>query len=124
MNKIKRLNVKMAGFTLVIVLCAGLAFYGGRVYQNSADQPLFTQYSPPVAVSAGASGSYFGGGTSSSSQIQAALAYATPPGSSSSQAGGSSTRASGGQSGSGSGTQNHGSAAEQTPTTGGKTITP
>ncbi len=134
MNQARRLNIKVAGFLLALVLCVGLAFYGGRVYQNNVDQPLFTQYNPPTATGAGGAGggfggaggttgrtgSYFGGSSSGSSQIQAALAYATPPASStqttSSAGGQGSSSASGGQgSGSASGGQGSGSASGGQP---------
>ncbi len=82
--------------TVVIgVALLGLCFYGGRVYQNNADQKLFTAYAPPTpgggsssgatsfgggagASGASASGAGFGGGTSNT-QVQAALAVGTPP---------------------------------------------
>ena len=41
MNRAMKLNVKSASVVLVFVLAVGLAFYGGRAYQNNIDQPLF-----------------------------------------------------------------------------------
>lgn len=71
-------------------LLLGGAFYGGRVYQNNADQKLFAEYNPPQqATGTGARGSAFGnfggggGGTSQGAQINAALSAGDPPSSSS-----------------------------------------
>ncbi len=106
MNQGTKLNIRTASVVLVFVLAVGLAFYGGRVYQNNVDKPLFTQYNPPTTTggTGGASGrgsSYFGAVSSGGSQIQAALAYATPPGSTTSQSGGTANGTSGGQTGTG-----------------------
>ena len=111
MNRAMKFNVKSASVVLVFVLAIGLAFYGGRAYQNNIDQPLFTQYNPPVAAggpggaggaASGRTGSYFGAVSSGGSQVQAALAYATPPGSTTSPISGTASGATGGQPGSGS----------------------
>jgi hypothetical protein len=110
-------NVRSLAVVLVFVLGLGLAFYGGRVYQDNVDQPLFTQYTPAVASGARASGatgsgtggSFFGGGGTGGSQTGAALAYATPP--ATAGTGTSSTQPAGGTgTGSGAGTGSSGSA--------------
>jgi hypothetical protein len=76
---------KVLAVAVVFILAVGLAFYGGMVYQNHIDQPLFSQYTPSQTGGGRAGGnaagaSFFGGGFSSGgSQTAAALAFATPP---------------------------------------------
>jgi hypothetical protein len=124
MNQARRFNIKVASVMLAFVLCVGLAFYGGRVYQNNVDKPLFTQYTPPAVAAAGAArttgqtGSYFGATSSGSSQVQAAVAYATPPAGSASPSSGSGSKTSAGQATSGAGTSGRGSTAPLVPAAG------
>ncbi|HEV7215715.1 MAG TPA: hypothetical protein VGP33_11390 [Chloroflexota bacterium] len=86
--------VSRKGAVVVILFLAvgGLSFYGGRVYQNNIDQPLFSQYTPQARTrtsGAGAAGtSFFGNFSSGGSQVAAALALATPPGGSNAAAAG------------------------------------
>jgi hypothetical protein len=45
------LRGKTASLSLALILGSGIAFYGGRSYQNSIDQPLIEQYTPPQTTS-------------------------------------------------------------------------
>src|SRR5579875_2980982 len=86
-------TIKTIAMVVIGLIALGLSFYGGRVYQNNADQKLFTAYNPPTQSPNGAAfgnrGASFGGaggggsaslgGGSSNSQVQAALAVGTPP---------------------------------------------
>lgn len=89
-----RKTIKTIAMVVVGLIALGLSFYGGRVYQNNADQKLFTAYNPPTQSPNGAAfgnrGASFGGagggsggaslgGGSSNAQVQAALAVGTPP---------------------------------------------
>ena len=74
--------IKIAGLVAAFVVAIGLAFYGGRAYQNNIDQPLFTAYNPPKTTAGGGfrSSSFFGSAASGGGgQVAAALALATPP---------------------------------------------
>ncbi|HXT37640.1 MAG TPA: hypothetical protein VN837_18850, partial [Chloroflexota bacterium] len=74
--------IKIAGLVAAFVVAVGLAFYGGRAYQNNIDQPLFTAYTPPKTTAGGGfrSSSNFGSGAAGGGgQVAAALALATPP---------------------------------------------
>jgi hypothetical protein len=74
--------IKIAGLVAAFVVAIGLAFYGGRTYQNNIDQPLFTAYNPPKTTAGGGfrSSSFFGSAaTGGGGQVAAALALATPP---------------------------------------------
>src|SRR5881227_234308 len=90
----------VVGIVAGVVLLGG-AFYGGRVYQNNADQKLFVAYNPPQSnTGAGTSGTSFGsggfgGGSSQNAQINAALAAGNPPSSASSGSGSASSASSG-----------------------------
>src|SRR5438067_6440224 len=90
------------GIVVGLALLGG-AFYGGRVYQNNADQKLFVAYNPPQSNNTRAgingtsfgSGGGFGGGSSQNAQINAALAVGNPPSSASSGSGSASSASSG-----------------------------
>jgi hypothetical protein len=93
---------KVLAVALVFVVAVGLAFYGGMVYQNHIDQPLFSQYTPSSTGggrAGGAGASFFGSFASGGSQTAAALAYATPPPSTGSTASSTATSNGGSQSG-------------------------
>lgn len=61
----RKIHFKSSSLLVLVLLAAGLAFYGGRAYQNGIDKPLFTQYMPSSSVSAG-SGATTGSSTDSS----------------------------------------------------------
>jgi hypothetical protein len=75
-------NLRYLSIVAAFVAAIGLSFYGGRVYQNNVDQPLFSQYAPPKTTTGGRIGgsSFFGSSTTGGGQVAAALAVATPPG--------------------------------------------
>jgi hypothetical protein len=66
---------------MVVLICLlGAAFYGGRVYQNNADQSLFNQYNPKAQTGNAAGGRNFSfTGGSSTSLVSQALSVGTPP---------------------------------------------
>ncbi len=74
---------KVLAVAVVFIVAVGLAFYGGMVYQNHIDQPLFSQYTPSQTGGGRAGGAaganFFGGFSSGGSQTSAALGFATPP---------------------------------------------
>jgi hypothetical protein len=78
----QRVSRRGAIVVILLIAASGLSFYGGRVYQNNVDQPLFSQYTPATRTRTGGAGgtSFFGNFSSGGSQVQAALALATPPG--------------------------------------------
>lgn len=92
---------------LVVLLLMGGAFYGGRVYQNNADQQILTSFTPQNTGRT-AFGGRGGGGGGAGGLVAAALAVGTPP----ADAGtGQSAAPAGGQGGAASGTGSQGGAA-------------
>jgi hypothetical protein len=75
-NRVTRWVIAM----VVLICLLGAAFYGGRVYQNSADQSLFDQYNPtPQTGQSGTGRSFSFTGGSSTNLVGQALTVGTPP---------------------------------------------